>query len=190
MIAPIAIKLTNWLRKYVSMSEDEFEVYQYAFDIALYTIFSTAGLLCIGILANYLLPTVICISLFYLNQTFGGGYHAHSHGRCFMTMVLGLLTYLLLLSFRPDLYICCIIAVFSFCILMAKPLVLHENKQYLECKRKKLETRSRTIIFIEMIVFGLFLYCNNSEFLMSVSLSLLLCAISRIVALLVCMRHS
>lgn len=59
MIALIAAKLTNWLRKYVSMTEDEFGVYQYAFDIAIYTLLSTAGLLCIGIVAGHLIPACI-----------------------------------------------------------------------------------------------------------------------------------
>lgn len=190
MIALIAAKLTNWLRKYVSMTEDEFGVYQYAFDIAIYTLLSTAGLLCIGIVAGHLIPTVICICVFYLNQTCGGGYHAHSHGGCFMTMALGLLIYLLLLSFQPDLQSCCMAATFSFGALMIKPLVLHENKRYLEHKRKKLETRSRMITLIEIIGFILLLSVNNLLLLMSASLSLLLCAISRIAALFVSKRHS
>ncbi len=86
VIARIAAQLTKALSRYVSMTEDEAEVYQYGFDIALYTLLSTATLLIIGILAGEFVSTVVCVSLFYLNQTVGGGYHANSHLGCFMTM--------------------------------------------------------------------------------------------------------
>lgn len=81
MMGYIARKLTHLLNKYVPMTDDEFEVYQYAFDIALYTIISTTGLIFVGLLCNQIVPTLICISLFYLNQSFGGGYHASTHLR-------------------------------------------------------------------------------------------------------------
>lgn len=189
MIAYIAAKLTRWFHKYVPMTDSDVEVYQYAFDIALYTLLSTMGLLSIGGVIGYLNPTIICIALFYLNQSFGGGYHANSHIGCFMTMALGLLIYLLLLSFQPKLEICYIVVTFSFGILMVKPLVLHKNKQYLTYNRKKLIIRSRIIVLIEMIGFCLLLRYDNALFLISVSFSLLLCAVSRITAWLLSMRH-
>ena len=190
MIAYAATKLTNWLRKYVPMTDSEFEVYQYAFDIALYTVLSTLGLLCIGIALGALLPTILCIALFYINQTFGGGYHAHSHMGCFMIMAVGLLSYLLLLSLQPQAGICYGVAIFSFSVLMTKPLVLHKNKRYLEYKRKEFEVRSRVIVLIEMIILGLLLYSGNEQRMASISLSLLACASSRIAAWILEKRYT
>lgn len=185
MIARIATQLTKALGKYVSMTEDEAEVYQYGFDIALYTILSTTALLIIGALTGKLISTIICVALFYLNQSIGGGYHANSHLGCFVTMALGLVLYLILDTFRfaTGIYYFC--GAISFCILMIKPLVLHKNKRYLENCRTQFELRSRLIILLEILLFGLLVISRHERLLSAFSLSLLLCAFSRIVACII-----
>lgn len=190
MIAYAANRLTRYLKKHVPMTDNEFEVYQYAFDIALYTVLSTLGLLFIGVALGALFPTILCIALFYTNQTFGGGYHANSHIGCFMTMAVGLLFYLLLLALQPQAEICYVLAIFSFGILMIKSLVLHKNKRYLENKRKELAKRSRLIILIEMAFFILLLFVRDVQLLASCSLSLFMCATSRIAGWILEKRHA
>lgn len=59
MIAYVAERLTHWLKKYVPMTESEFDVYQYAFDIALYTVLSTLGLLFIGVALLTVKPSTV-----------------------------------------------------------------------------------------------------------------------------------
>lgn len=189
MIAYAAERLTHWLKKYVPMTDNEFEVYQYAFDIALYTVLSTLGLLFIGVALGALFPTILCIALFYTNQTFGGGYHANSHIGCFMTMAAGLLAYLFLLSLQPQAELCYVLAIFSLGILMIKPLVLHKNKRYLENKRKELIARSRLVVLIEIASFVLLLFVGDIHLLASCSLSLFVCATSRIVGLIIGKKH-
>lgn len=190
MIARIAAHLTKALSRYVSMTEDEAEVYEYGFDIALYTLLSTAALLIIGILAGEFVSTVVCVSLFYLNQTFGGGYHANSHLGCFMTMALGLLFYLILHSclFAARIYHLC--GAVSFCVLILKPLVLHKNKRYLENRRKQFELRSRLVILLEIFLFGLLIVTHQERLLSAFSLSLLLCAVSRLAAWLISRKET
>ena len=182
MIARIAAQLTKALGKSVSMTEDEAEVYQYGFDIALYTLLSTTALLIIGALAGKLISTIICVSLFYLNQSFGGGYHANSHLGCFVTMAFGLTFYLTLDSFRWATGIYYLCGAMSLCILMIKPLVLHKNKRHLENRRTQFELRSRLIILLETLRFGLLVIRCHERLLSAFSLSLLLCAASRVVA--------
>lgn len=63
----------------------------YGCEVWLYTVLSTLGLLMIGLLTNSVLETIIIITIFYLCQTNGGGFHATTHLRCFLTMTLGLL---------------------------------------------------------------------------------------------------
>lgn len=189
MIAYAANRLTHWLKKHVPMTDNEFEVYQYAFDIALYTVLSTLGLLFIGAALGVLFSTILCIALFYTNQTFGGGYHANSHMGCFVTMAVGLLSYLFLLSLQPQKGSCYILAIFSFGILMSKPLVLHKNKRYLENKRKELIAQSRLVVLIEMVLFVLLLFVGDVHLLASCSLSLFMCATARIVGLIIGKRH-
>lgn len=182
MIAAVAIWLTKQLGRYVYMTEEEAEVYQYGFDIALYTVLSTAALLFIGVVIGDFVTTVICVSLFYLNQTFGGGYHANTHLGCFATMVLGLVFYYSLLSLEFPSGIYCYVGLISLVVLMIKPLVLHKNKRYLESNRKQFELRSRLILMLEALIFGLLFFNHQERLLPAFSLSLLLCAASRIAA--------
>ncbi len=107
MIAYYAKKLTGLLERFVPMNDEERTVYTYAFDIALYTVLSTTALLIIGIICGQLVHTVICIVLFYINQSVGGGYHASTHEKCFMTMAIGLLIYLItfMIEIPVELYI-------------------------------------------------------------------------------------
>ena len=182
MIARIAARLTNALGKYISMTDDEAEVYQYGFDISLYTLLSTAALLVIGALAGKFVSTIICVSLFYLNQSIGGGYHANSHIGCFVTMALGLAFYLVLdtIHFATGIYYFC--GAISLSVLMIKPLVLPKNKRYLENRRTQFELHSRLIVLFETLLFGLLVISRHEKLLSAFSLSLLLCAVSRIVA--------
>lgn len=182
MMGYIARKLTHLLNKYVPMTDDEFEVYQYAFDIALYTIISTTGLIFVGLLCNQIVPTLICISLFYLNQSFGGGYHASTHLGCFLTMMFGLLVYLGLncMPYRLSINLGC--GGLSLIVLFAKPLVLHKNKRYLEKQRSLLERRSRMKIILEVCVYVAIIYSQQKQLISSFSWSMVICAFSRIVA--------
>lgn len=180
MIGHIASMLTNMLSKTLPATSEQREVYQYGFDIMIYTITSTLCLAGIGLLAREIIPTIICISVFYTNQTFGGGYHAKTHLRCFMTMVFGLLVYLLAIRISCSPFLWFICAAVAISVLYSIPLVLHQNKQYLAYKKNIFIFRSRCITVLQTCI-CIWLYCVDSLLLSNVGTALLLCAISRIV---------
>ena len=70
--------LFRLLSKDYEMDANTQEVCQYGLDIFLYTLVSTLGLLAIGAIFHCMIGSIIYIILFYINQTFGGGYHATS----------------------------------------------------------------------------------------------------------------
>ncbi len=180
MIAYYAKKLTGLLERFVPMNDEERTVYTYAFDIALYTVLSTTALLIIGIICGQLVHTVICIALFYINQSVGGGYHASTHGKCFMTMAIGLLIYLItfMIEIPVELYI--VGGGISLLFLIQTPLVLHKNKQYLLKHEQQLKFKSRLFIVIQAIAFVLLnLWCENADIIHAYGLGLSVCAISR-----------
>lgn len=74
-------------RGVICASAEEREVYIYGFDIAIYTFLSTLGLFFIGWMAGRPNETTLLIFVYYINQSFGGGFHASSHLMCFLTMV-------------------------------------------------------------------------------------------------------
>lgn len=171
-------------RGVICASAEEREVYIYGFDIAIYTFLSTLGLFFIGWMAGRPIETTLLIFLYYINQSFGGGFHASSHLMCFLTMVLGELLFLasFLLPYSP--FTCSGISVISLLFMWTHPLVLHPNKSYLKKKAPQLIKHSRQILLVEIALLIVFILLNVPAIIQTISLTLLLSAISRSVPIL------
>lgn len=154
MLTKIAHRMTNAL---ISDEQDEKQraIYEYGCELWLYTVISTLGLLLIGTILGYFFETAAMISVFYLCQSNGGGYHAASHIRCFLIMVISLLLGLIFLKvLTSDILFTCIL-LFSTAILLLFPLHLHPNKQYLLAETSALSKRSRIItLFIAISIYA------------------------------------
>lgn len=156
-------------------------IYLYGFQTAIYTIFSTIFLILIGILLNRSFETILLISIFYTNQTFGGGFHANSHTKCLLTMIAGLLLFVYLHNYYPPIITIIILVSASFTILFLCPLVLHNNKQYLSVYKSQLIIRSRISILVEVAMMLAYLMFQGKAFIRSISYALCLSALSRII---------
>ena len=97
MIHRISEKIVMMLDQRGALKHSSKDVYVYGFDIAIYTYLSTLALFLIGWIGGYPLETILMISLYYSNQSLGGGYHASTHMRCFLTMVIGMFVFLFLM---------------------------------------------------------------------------------------------
>ena len=144
------------LEKRTIIPAADHEAYVYGFDAALYTFLSTAGLVLIGCVLGQGIETLIIISLFYVNQTLGGGFHASTHLNCFITMVLGLLGCL---------------ATF-----------LHKNKEYLQAKHDIRCKRSRGAVLVQGICLMAIALWGKNEYLQAFCVASGVCAMSRLVA--------
>ena len=166
-------------RGVICASAEEREVYIYGFDIAIYTFLSTLGLFFIGWMAGRPIETTLLIFVYYINQSFGGGFHASSHLMCFLTMVLGELLFLISFLLPYSLLACIGISVISLLFMWMHPLVLHPNKSYLRKKASQLIKRSRQILLVEIALLIVFILLNVPVIMQTISLTLLLSAISR-----------
>lgn len=166
-------------RGVICASAEEREVYIYGFDIAIYTFLSTLGLFFIGWMAGRPIETTLLIFLYYINQSFGGGFHASSHLMCFLTMVLGELLFLASFLLPYSLLTCIGISVISLLFMWMHPLVLHPNKSYLKKKAPQLIKHSRQILLVEIALLIGFILLNVPVIMQAISLTLLLSAISR-----------
>lgn len=182
MIQKAAQSFVTFLERHNAIRTEDRDVYVYGCDIALYTILSTMGLVITGACFGYFLESIIIIALFYLNQSTGGGFHATSHLRCFITMLLGLLFCLATLFIQFSFSICILVGYLSLLLLLIKPLVLHRNKQYLLSQKEKMEKHSRIVVLIEMAVFYLVINLVNSQLVQAFSIGLAMCALSRYMA--------
>lgn len=162
------------------ISDEERSIYLYGAEIALYSILSTLGLLAIGWLMNDIHNTCIIVSIYYTNQTLGGGFHASSHYRCFSMMAIGLFIALNIIHYvNIPSYLWTVIALLSLFLLFVLPLVLHTNKLYLSKKAKSIIFRSRIATSIQFILFFFFV---RSPFFPSFCLGISIAALSRLAA--------
>lgn len=181
MIMNLASTIVSFLEKHGAVNSKFREVYVYGCDIALYTAFSTAGLLLIGAMAGRLWQTVILISIFYINQSVGGGFHASTHMRCFLTMVIGLLLFVASCTISMDRVTVGCIGLGSVIVLYLFPLILHKNKRHLISRSAALIRRSRITVIAQAVLLCVCLMADVA-FAQAVALSMLLSAASRCVA--------
>ena len=171
------------------IQEEDRDVYLYGFDITFYTIWSTAALLLIGLLLRQFWAAVVIISGFYTFQTTGGGYHAKTHLRCFLTMVVGLLVGLSAVFIQDHLFLLWSLLVIGALLLFLVPLVLHPNKSYLEPEKKRLTIKS-IIVTLSLLVSVVVLNIFWSRMLYAFAAVFLLAGVSRITGKIVYNRNT
>lgn len=184
MIMAMASAIVSFLERRNAIRSESREVYIYGCDIALYTFLSTAGLLIIGALAGRLWETTVLVTIFYINQSTGEGFHASTHMRCFITMTIGLLIFVALLLLPLNSMVIGCIGLCSCVILDCFPLVLHKNKRHLISKSGTLIRRSRIAVIVQAMVLlgGL---AVNFALAKTIAFSMLLSAASRCTAVAV-----
>lgn len=160
MIKRLSTFLTDYLIRKEIVSSEQRDVYLYGFDITIYTIISTVGLVGIGIILGQFWNSLYMITTLYVCQTHGGGYHANSHLRCFLTMAVGISAGLSVQFFHIPDPIPIVILGCSLLLLLLFPLVLHPNKQYLESKAKQLTRKSRLVTLFFFLFSLLILSCG------------------------------
>lgn len=173
MAAYIAQKLSPYC-------EDRDKLLMYGLDTLLHTILSTFGLIVIGYMFDKLGACIMIIAIYYVNQTFGGGYHASSYLQCFILMAISLIVGLLLCQIEFNSYFLNSINLISLTVLFLNPCVLHPKKSYLYKGRKHFIVRSRCISCLE-IVFAILLSLSWKERLCPYAIGILFSAISRLV---------
>lgn len=160
-------------------------VYVYGLSQMIYTAVSTLALLLIGLLAGRPLQTALLIALFYTNQTHGGGYHADTHMRCFLTMAAGLLCFLFTFLLPYSLPLCALLGAASLGVLLARPLTLHPNKLFLAKRSAELVQKSRAVTAAQAALFAVALLLGRAELIRTFAVALLLCACSRMTSILI-----
>lgn len=176
----IVDRIVAFFEKKGAISTADREVYAYGVDAALYTFISTAGLILIGCLWERTLETVLIISIFYINQSLGGGFHATTHRKCFLTMAVGLMCCLSMFRLPNSLPVYSALAVISLILMMKYPLILHKNKAHLATKQKELCKRSRILLAVQAIFLILVVLCGNDIIIQAFCMALVGCGVSRI----------
>ena len=178
-------KLTNSCIRKGYFPEEDRELYEYGFDIIIYTIWSTVVLLLLGAVLRQFWAAVIIVSIFYVFQSSGGGYHANSHLKCFLFMLAGLLTGLSFFYLNNLPGVLWSLLGLGALVLVFFPLVLHPNKSHLKTERKRLTIRS-VVTTISLLLVAVVLsfwkpVLFRNELLDAFSAAFFLSGISRII---------
>ena len=71
------------------LKQDDLDVFVYGLDTILFSLVSIFSLLALGMITRLFVETLLCMLAFIPLQTTGGGYHAKTHFRCYLTTVAG-----------------------------------------------------------------------------------------------------
>lgn len=184
MIKKIEYNIINILISNDIIDENECEIYAYGLDLLFNTILSTMILFLTGTFWGKMVECVIIITLFYISQSVGGGFHAKTRRKCMACMFFGLCIAMCLIRANLNISILLITGFGSIIVLWSFPLILHKNKLYLIIEKERLINRSKTYTCFFLVLFILFYFKGEYRIINSFSVALLLCACSRLAAII------
>lgn len=184
MIQALAERIVRYIGSRCPLCAEEREKCKYSLRILLYTVFSTAGLLMIGMISGSVWQTVLVIAVLYANQTVGGGYHADTEAGCFTAMAAGLTGILILIRCRIPLYILVIILVLSYTVLLLIPVTFHRNKKYLQKTASDHKRRSEAVSTLCFAACSVLCIIQAEAYYPAMILSCAWAALSRVIGLI------
>lgn len=91
----VAKRITDWLVKGGSITEEDREVYEFGLDNLLSTLTNFIIIMCIGLLLGIIVESVIFYMTYLLLRIYAGGYHADKPLTCFFISIIILIPFLL-----------------------------------------------------------------------------------------------
>lgn len=180
MLMSLSRKIAAYLLEDLS-DQNRMETCAYGIDLALYTFLSTLALILIGCVFEKPIDTMILIAVYYLNQTVGGGYHASTHWKCFVSMAVSLLVCLVVIRFFWQVpYLALLLTIIALAILWKYPLHLHPHKAYLKDKAESMKKKSKACALFSFIAV-VFLSLVGRQFALSAALGVFSAAVSRMI---------
>lgn len=155
MLAKLAARLTAHYIRTGAVQAAEREVYEYHFEVMLAEALNFAALLIGGLLSGELLCTLLFTASFLVFRSVGGGFHASTHLRCFLTLAAVYGALLLLLHFGTE----TLLRFGAVVMLLAGMILLfflapaeNENNPMEETQRERLSVRARLLSLLFALV--------------------------------------
>jgi accessory gene regulator B len=92
----------DFICKYKDANEEDQKIYSYGLDLIFMSIVNAGILLVLGVITQCLFETALYLVGFSLLQSFGGGYHAMTHLRCFTLMLINWFIAMLIIPFAIE----------------------------------------------------------------------------------------
>lgn len=161
MYENLSKKISTFLLKHNFISEDDFNIYVYSFQIILSTLISSLFILIWALISKQILNTFIFFIGFFISRKISGGYHAKTQLACFIFTQLIFISFISLVSFSniiENKTILIIITLISSFIIWKLSPVDNENNLLSDKEKIKFQKHSRlfSIINILGLIFALF----------------------------------
>ena len=171
---------TRWSESGIIEKADE-DIYEYGLDLLIYTILNIAVILVSAIVIGKLMDSLALLAIILPLQSFGGGYHAKTHLRCFLIMYIGwwaviLILPLITLTFSVITSCAAVLVIFNLAP------VPHENVGMSVQQRKKMRLLSRLTITICALSSVLFTLCISERVGIAMSMGLGVVSLSMLIA--------
>ena len=142
MLHNLSIKIANsFYTMGVVQEEEDIEVYAYGVELLISTVASLVAVLIIGACFGQFYTALAFLIAFIPIRTYAGGYHAATHLRCFMTLLVVYGLDILLVAFIPKshiVWIALIISIISAILVYWLSPIPDENKPISEEKKRNI----------------------------------------------------
>ena len=142
-------------QKFVTLgiiSEDDYEIYKYGFELLIALLSTTIVIILISIFINKFVETILYLVGFFSVRVICGGYHAKHHYTCFVATISSYLLFLLLnicFSSKPYLSLVTgVMTIVSLILIIAFAPIEHPNNPMTEYRK----SRNRLLSFILSII--------------------------------------
>lgn len=172
MIAHFAKKISHFFIKKEVIRQDDYEVYSYSLELLISTLINFVMIISIAIISRKVPETIFYIAAFIPLRISAGGYHANTHARCLLILLISYIVFLIVIS-CVSINLSIIISLVSLglailIIYIYAPVEDINNPMNKEQKRKQIIKSRVTISFISTIALLLLLFDSY----LSLSLSL------------------
>lgn len=161
MVCRISAKILSFVSKFVNMSPEMKDIYQYGIEIIVSTVFNIVLVLVCSLVLCDVLAGLIYLFIFIFLRSFTGGYHATTYLRCNITMmvtfIITFVLYRLISYFALPLFVCEAIALVNLIPIIIFSPVPNKHKPLTDAQRKRSYKLSILIASILSLI-GLILY--------------------------------
>lgn len=172
MITHFAKKISHFFIKKNVISQKDFDIYVYSFELLISTLINFVMIISIAIFSRKVTETIFYIVAFIPLRIFAGGYHADTHERCLLILLISYLVFLILIS-CVSIYLSIIISLVSLglanIIIYIYAPVEDPNNPMNEKQKRKSKIKSRVVISLISLT-ALFIILIDTNLGLSLSL--------------------
>jgi accessory gene regulator B len=170
----------KWCDSGIIEKTDE-DVYEYGLDLLLFTAINIVVILGSAALIRKIIDGIFVLAVILPLQSFGGGYHAKTHFRCFLIMFIIWWVVALILPFITPTAALIMICLAVVAVYWLAP-VAHENVKMSLKQRMKMRNMARIIVSASALMSAIFILCLYKRIGIAMATGLGVTSLSMLVA--------